>query len=230
MGAGAIMMTALVLTGEIRARVVPVAAEFENCGQGLREGGDVKLRGVLVGTIGPIELVNEGGDCRVGLDLKPDDVELIPADAGAEIRAKTIFGEKWVEMVVPESSTAGTIQEGDVIPKDRTADPLEVETILNVALPLLDAVDPEYLAGALEALAEGFVGHEDAVITGIDRGIVALEAPRDNQDDLIEGISQLEESGEVLTDIDVDPLRTLANLDDLNLVTSSHSALINENL
>lgn len=226
---GSVVLTGLFLTGKVRSRVVPVSAEFENCGQGLREGGDVKLRGVLVGRIGTLELADEGGDCIVNLDLFPADVDLIPADSGAEIRAKTIFGEKWVEIVVPEGGGA-PIAAGDVIPKERTSDPLEVETILNVALPLLDAVDPEHLAGALEALAEGFVGHEDAAIKGLDRGIDALEVPLANQGELKEGIDQLAESGDVLTDIDDDLLRALANLDELNRFTTSNSALINENL
>lgn len=230
LGAGSIVVTGLFLTGKVRPRFVPIAAEFENCGQGLREGGDVKLRGVLVGRIGTLELTGEGSDCRVGLDLFPADVDLIPATASAEIRAKTIFGEKWVEIVVPEDSGGERIAEGDVIPKERTSDPLEVETILNVALPLLDAVDPEHLAGTLEALASGFVGHEDAAITGIDRGIDALRVPLENRGELNEGIDQLAESGEVLTDIDDDLMRALANLDELNRFTSANSALIKENL
>ena len=230
MGAGSIVLTGLFLTGKVRPRVVPIAAEFENCGQGLREGGDVKLRGVLVGRIGTLELTGEGSDCRVGLDLFPADVDLIPATSSAEIRAKTIFGEKWVEIVVPDGSDAEPIAEGDIIPKERTSDPLEVETILNVALPLLDAVDPEHLAGTLEALANGFVGHEDAAIKGIDRGIEALQVPLDNRAELNEGIGQLAESGEVLTDIDDDLLRALANLDELNRFTTSNAGLIKENL
>src|SRR5688500_12092369 len=128
MGAGSIVLTGLFLTGKVRPRVVPIAADFENCGQGLREGGDVKLRGVLVGRIGEAELTGQGGGCRINLDLFPEDVDLIPADSGAEIRAKTVFGEKWVEMVVPETG-GEPIKAGDVIPKERTSDPLEVETI-----------------------------------------------------------------------------------------------------
>ena len=104
MGVGMVALTGLVLTGTIKGDVVPATAVFENCGQGLREGGDVKLRGVLVGRIGKLELTGEGSDCRVGLDLFPADTDLIPATAAAEIRAKTIFGEKWVEIVVPEGS------------------------------------------------------------------------------------------------------------------------------
>ena len=230
LGAGSIVLTGLFLTGTVRPHFIATAAEFDNCGQGLREGGDVKLRGVLVGRIGDIQLVNNGSDCRVDLDLFPADTQHIPADATAQIRAKTIFGEKWVELMIPDDSGEERIAAGDVIPKDRTIDPLEVETILNVALPLLDAVDPENLAGTLEALANGFVGHEDAAIRGLEAGIEALEVPLDNRGELNEGIGQLAESGEVLSDVDDDLLRALANLDELNRFTIENAGLIEENL
>ena len=230
MGVGSIAITGLFLTGKVRPRVVPAAADFDNCGQGLRKGGDVKLRGVLVGRIGVIELTGEGGDCRVNLDFFPNDTDQIPANAEAEIRAKTIFGEKWVEIVIPEDPDTQDIAAGDVIPKERTQNPLEVETILNVALPLLDAVDPEHLAGALEALAEGFVGHEDAAIKGLEHGIDALKVQLDNRAELEEGIGQLADSGEVLSDVDDDLLRALANLDRLNRFTIENSGLIEESL
>ncbi len=186
----------------------------------------MKLRGVLVGRIGAIELVGQGRDCRVGLDLFPADTGLIPANIGAQIRAKTIFGEKWVELITPEDPSDDRIAAGDVIPRDRTIDPLEVETILNVALPLLDAIDPEHLAGALDALAGGFVGHEEAAIRGIEQGIKALEVPLENEGLFKEGIDQLAGSGKVLEDVDEDLLAALDNLDDLNRFTVDNSDLI----
>lgn len=226
--AGLIAFTGMTLTGAIKGDVVPAKAMFENCGQGLRVGGDVKLRGVLVGKIAGIRLVDE--DCEVVLDLNPNQVEQIPENVGAEIRAKTVFGEKWVELTFPSDPAEARIAKGDLIPKDRTLDPLEVETILNVALPLLDAIDPEHLAGALNALATGFVGHEDAAIKGINEGIAALEPFNENPDLLRAGIDQLAASSEVLSEVDQDLLAAMANLDDVSRFTVEHEALIEENL
>jgi virulence factor Mce-like protein len=183
---------------------------------------------VLVGRIGKIERVD--GACRIQLELKPDSTDQIPANVGAQIRAKTIFGEKWVELLYPDEPDDQTIAAGDIIPTDRTIDPLEVETILNVALPLLDAIDPEHLAGALEALASGFVGHEDAAIKGIEKGIEALRPLNDNKDLVASGIDQLASSSEVLARVDDDLLRALGNLDDLNRWTTDNQELIKTNL
>ena len=219
--------TGMVLTGAIKSDVVETTAVFDNCGQGIREGGDVKLRGVLVGRISKINLVDS--DCQIVLDLFPESVDQIPENVGAEVRAKTVFGEKWVELLFPEEPADARIASGDNIPKDRTLDPLEVETILNVALPLLDAIDPENLAGALEALATGFVGHEDAAIKGINEGIAALKPFNDNEAALESGIDALADSSAVLADVDDDLLDALDNLDDLNRFTVENEALIEEN-
>lgn len=217
------------LTGNIGQTGTLAAAEFAHCGQGLRVGGDVKERGVLVGMIQSITRLQDG-TCRVGLLLEPGDVDQIPANVGAQIRAKTIFGEKWVELLYPSDPDQARIAEGDTIPQDRTIDPLEVETILNTALPLLDAINPEHLAGALDALAGGFVGHEDAAIQSIEDGIRALEPFNNNEGALREGIEQLARSSEVLDDVDSDLVRALDNLSDLNDFTTANRDLIESNL
>ena len=226
-GVGMVAGTGMVLTGAIKSDVVEATAEFDTCGQGIRQGGDVKLRGVLVGRISDIQL--KDGDCRIVLDLFPESVSQIPENVGAEVRAKTVFGEKWVELLFPDQPAEARIAAGDNIPKERTLDPLEVETILNVALPLLDAIDPENLAGALEALAAGFVGHEDAAIKGINEGIAALKPFNDNEKALESGIDALASSSDVLADVDDDLLQALDNLDDLNRFTVENEALIEEN-
>lgn len=227
--AGAVALTGMMLTGNLLQNTRNAFAEFENCGQGLREGGDVKLRGVLVGRIGPLERI-EDGDCSVRMDLFPESIDQIPANAGAEIRAKTVFGEKWVELTYPDDPDDAPIAAGDVIPKERTLDPLEVESILNTGLPLLEAVDPENLSAALEALADGFGGQEDETVRAIRAGIRALEPLNDNKDLLAEGIDQLDKSAEVLDEVDEDLLAALDNLDSVNEFTISNAALIEENL
>lgn len=227
MGAGAIALTGMMLTGALKGEVVNASAIFDKCGQGLRVGGDVKLRGVLVGRIESIEL--REGDCHIGLDLFPESVDQIPANVGAEIRAKTVFGEKWVELLFPGQPEEARIAAGQTIEKEDTLDPLEVETILNVALPLLDAIDPEHLAGALEALAGGFVGHEDAAIAGINAGIDALKPFNRNEGRLKAGIDQLAASADVFAEVDDDLLDALDNLDDVNRFAIENEALIEEN-
>jgi ABC-type transporter Mla subunit MlaD len=117
-----------------------------------------------------------------------------------------------------------------VIGIDETTDPLEVETILNTGLPVLQAIDPERLAGALTALTEGFIGNEGDVIQGIRRGNDAL-TPLNRRRALLEkGIRQLAESGEILRRVSPDLLIALDNLTRLNAFTIENQALLAENL
>jgi len=224
---GGVVLTGFFLTGRISAASEPASAIFSNCGQGLREGGDVKTRGVLIGRIETIQR-RDNGDCGVDLALFPDKIQEIPANVGAQIRAKTIFGEKWVELLYPDDPVEARIQPNQEIAE--TIDPLEIETILGLALPLLDAIEPEHLAGALEALAGGFVGHEDAAIRGIESGTEAVRVATENTGLFKKGIDQLADSGEVLDRIDEDFLAALEELDKLNRFTTDSAELIAANL
>ena len=207
---------------------IPAYAEFSICGQGLRERGDVKLRGVLVGIIEGLEKTREGS-CRVELGIFSDSQEQVPANVGAQVRAKTVFGEKWVELLYPEDEVSARLGKGDVITADRTIDPLEVETILNTALPLLEAVDPEDLSTSLKALSTGFVGHEEAAIRGIESGIKALRPLNNNEGLLNEGITQLSETSKTLKNVDDDLFLALDRLDVVQRFTIDKRELIAAN-
>lgn len=226
-GLGLVVLTGLFLTGRITSASQAASAVFGTCGQGLREGGDVKTRGVLIGRINGITRL-DNGDCNVSLALFTDKAEAIPRNVGAQVRAKTIFGEKWVELLYPDDPDDEPIEPGQEIAE--TIDPLEVETILNTALPILNAIDPEHLAGLLDALANGFVGHEDAAIRGIESGTEAVRVANENRALFSKGIDQLNEAGEVFDEVDTDLLAALDKLDELGRFTSEHSDLVAQNL
>ncbi|MEA2452058.1 MAG: phospholipid/cholesterol/gamma-HCH transport system substrate-binding protein [Actinomycetota bacterium] len=222
-----VVLTGLFLTGRITSASQSATAVFGNCGQGLREGGDVKTRGVLIGRINGIARLDDG-DCSVSLALFPDKVDTVPRNVGAQVRAKTIFGEKWVELLYPDDPDPQSIEPGQEIAE--TIDPLEIETILNTALPILDAIDPEHLAGLLDALASGFVGHEDAAIRGIESGTEAVRVANENRALFSKGLRQLNESGEVFDKVDTDLLAALDKLDELGRFTKENSELLAQNL
>lgn len=226
-GLGLVVLTGMFLTGRITSASQPASAIFGTCGQGLREGGDVKTRGVLIGRINGIERL-DGGECSVSLALFPDKADTVPGNVGAQVRAKTIFGEKWVELLYPDDPDEDPIEPGQEIAE--TIDPLEIESILNTALPILNAIDPEHLAGLLEALAGGFVGHEEAAIRGIESGTEAVRVANENRALFSKGIDQLNEAGEVFDEVDSDFLAALDRLDELNRFTTENSELVAQNL
>ena len=68
--------------------------------------------------------------------------ESIPADVTAAILPKTLFGEKYVSLEVPDGEATGAdpIQAGAVIKQAEVA--IEVEEVLNDLFPLLRTVQP----------------------------------------------------------------------------------------
>ena len=213
--AGALALTWVFLQGGFQTGM-PVGAVFSGrgVGQQLRAGGDVKIRGVLVGRISDIELEDDG---NARLDLLLDEDLDIPADVVAEIRSKTVFGEKWVELIPPaDPSTSDLLAPGSEIPDERTKEPLELERSLQLGHDLLARLPLRDLTTVFSTLAEGFTGSEADARQALDRGIVALRAVNDRSDDLDLALVQLRQTAEWLDENDGDVVSFMESLDDAN--------------
>jgi phospholipid/cholesterol/gamma-HCH transport system substrate-binding protein len=131
--------------------VVMVNLETDRIGSQLQEASDVKIRGLIVGEVR--EIITTGDGATLKLALKPESIGEIPADVSARLLPKTLFGERYVDLVVPEQATGRVIAEGDTISQDRTTVAIELEQVFEDLLPLLRTVRPEKLAATLNALA-----------------------------------------------------------------------------
>lgn len=182
-------------------------------GQQLPIGGDVKVRGVLVGRIDNIRL-DKDGNAVVEMRLRREN---LPASSRAEIRSKTVFGQKWVELIPPDNPlTNETLVAGSVIPDERTVEPLELERALQLGHDLLDAVPLRELTTVFNSLARGFSGQEDDAIRAMERGLVALRAVNAKSDKLDLSLRQLREFSQWLNDNDDDLLSFMESLDSAN--------------
>jgi virulence factor Mce-like protein len=135
--------------------VVPVTLETDHVGNQLRAGADVKLRGVIVGEVRAIR--PDGDHAVLDLALDPGHVARIPANVSARLLPKTLFGERYVALLVPEHPGA-PLREGSVIAQDRTASAIEIEQVLDNLMPVLQAVQPEKLATTLNAMSTALEG------------------------------------------------------------------------
>ena len=130
-----------------------LVGRFDAAGQGLlagNDGSDVQIRGVDVGRVSGIELVD--GDAVVTVTMK--DGEKVPRDAVAVIRPKTLFGEKFVDLEMePEAERDGPFLEpGDEF--SETLGGFELERVLSELYPILEAIDPADLGVVLGELAD----------------------------------------------------------------------------
>ena len=214
--AGAIAMTWVFLQGGFEGGV-PVRALFSapGVGQQLPEGGDVKIRGVLVGRIASISIDGEG-NAELLLRLDEEESEL-PASTTAEIRSKTVFGQKWVELIPPADVSSGeTLAQAGVIPDSQTKEPLELERALQLGHDLLSEIPLDDLAVVFNELADGFSGSEEAAGQAIDRGLVALKAVNAEAGNFDSSLRQLREFSEWLADNDQTLLGFMSSLDSAN--------------
>src|SRR5690242_3705234 len=162
-GVGFIVVVALLVGLSVAAfqkrftPVVTVTLLTDRVGSQLQTSSDVKLRGLIVGEVRRVETTGRGA--RLVLALDPDLVGMVPADVSARLLPKTLFGERFVDLVSPRAgSPARHLREGDVIRQDRTAVAIELEKVFDDLLPLLRTVRPEKLATTLNALASELEG------------------------------------------------------------------------
>jgi phospholipid/cholesterol/gamma-HCH transport system substrate-binding protein len=137
---------------------VEVTLRADHTGNQLLIDSDVKVRGIIVGSV---ESVHSKGDgAIVKLDLDPGRVKDIPSNVKAQILPKTLFGEQYVSLILPRQP-APEIKQGDVIPQDRSKGALETQRVLGDLLPLLTAVSPADLNATLTAVATALGGRGD---------------------------------------------------------------------
>src|SRR5947209_9017476 len=80
---------------------------------------DVKLQGILVGRVSGVHV--SGDHAVMTLQIDKSKIKEIPADVQARILPKTLFGEKFVDLVVPGGgSNATPLKAGAVIGQDRS--------------------------------------------------------------------------------------------------------------
>jgi phospholipid/cholesterol/gamma-HCH transport system substrate-binding protein len=155
-----------------------VVGSFDAAGQGLLPGSDVKVRGVKVGSVRNIELVD--GEAQITMRIY--DGEEIPRDALARIRAKTLFGEKFVDLDLAGTDEAEGpfLQEGDTL--EKTEGGFELEEVLVDTYPILARIDRQELMTVISQLAEGGRGLGEAVNRSIVNGATVSEVFAENAD------------------------------------------------
>ncbi|MGE0214769.1 MCE family protein [Mycolicibacterium sp.] len=137
---------------------------------GLYENGNVTYRGVEVGRVEAVRLSATGVDAVLSLNSDT----AIPADVIAEVHSQTAVGEQFVELV-PRSGEGPALENGDIIPVDRTTLPPDINAVLTATNEGLQAIPHDDLRTAIDEsyTAVGGLGPE---IRRIVNGTTALAA------------------------------------------------------
>jgi len=137
-----------------------VTLQTSKIGLQLPSRADVKVRGVIVGEVLEFDSTSEGG-AELTLGIFPDELDTIPANVTGSIVPKTLFGEKYVALEIPESPAGDHIEAGATI--ERTDVSIEVEEVLSDLYPLLRTVQPAEINKTLNALATALEGRGELI-------------------------------------------------------------------
>src|SRR4051794_11289738 len=115
-----------------------VTVHLDRAGLQLLNGSDVKMRGIIVGSVEDISSTGDGADLK--LRMSPGWTQRIPSNVTVRLLPKTLFGEKYVDLVPPPDPSARTLADGAVIDQDQTRPTLEIDQALDDLLPMLRTV------------------------------------------------------------------------------------------
>lgn len=133
-----------------------VSLHISRAGLQLLPGSDVKVRGLIIGDVSSIS--SDGSGAVIHLRLDPKQAKRLPDNVSARLLPKTLFGEKYVDLVLPKQPSGRHLGNGAVIPEDRSQPALEINAALNDLLPMLRSVEPAQLNQTLTALATALQG------------------------------------------------------------------------
>ena len=147
-------------------RNTTIVIEADRAGLQPAKFGDVRVNGALVGQVRGIE--QDGKNARIEVALRPEAADDIPENVNVEILPTTLFGQKFISFVMPDDPAQASLEDGDVISKDRVDTNVELSQILADLFPLLRAVRPADLNTTLNALATALEGRGEQVGETLD--------------------------------------------------------------
>jgi phospholipid/cholesterol/gamma-HCH transport system substrate-binding protein len=161
---GTLLLVALVILAYLAVQVgafrmqagtFRVQAVFENAG-GVVEGAVVSVAGVDVGTVDRIWVQGN----QAWMELVIDEDLQVPWDTRAAIRARSVLGEKYVQLL-PSASPGALLAQGDRIVA--TEGQVEIDEMVNNMGPLVQAMDPDQMAELISTLSQALADDPERV-------------------------------------------------------------------
>jgi phospholipid/cholesterol/gamma-HCH transport system substrate-binding protein len=133
----------------------------DRAGLSMDKGGKVTYNGVEIGRVASIQQVKLDGQpkAKFTLDVDPKYLRLIPQNVDAQIKATTVFGNKYVSFTSPKNPSPQRITSQDVI--HASAVTTEFNTLFETVVSISEKVDPIKLNETLSATAQALDGLGD---------------------------------------------------------------------
>jgi phospholipid/cholesterol/gamma-HCH transport system substrate-binding protein len=135
----------------------------DRAGLSMNSGDKVTYNGVEIGRVASIQEVNQGGvpKAKFTLDVDPKYIKLIPANVDAQIKATTVFGNKYVSFTSPPDPKAARVNPSTPITVNTGGVTTEFNTLFQTVVSISEKVDPVKLNETLAATAQALDGLGD---------------------------------------------------------------------
>ena len=107
---------------------------------GLQKGDDVRIAGVIVGSVKDIAVVERN---QAQVDFEVDSTLRLPGTTTAAVLYKNLIGQRFLSLAQGPGDPAAALAPGGQIPVDHTTPPLNLTTLFNGFQPLFTALDPD---------------------------------------------------------------------------------------
>lgn len=180
---------------------------------GLLPGDDVRIAGVVVGSVVDIEVVDQ----RIAqVNFTVDSDQKLPASANATIRYRNLIGQRYVSLDQGAGPTGELLPADGQIPLERTRPALNLTVLFNGFQPLFQGLDPEQINKLSMEIVQVLQG-EGGTVQSLLASTASLTNSIADRDQVI---------GQVITNLNLVLQTVNANDQGLNELISSLQALV----
>jgi phospholipid/cholesterol/gamma-HCH transport system substrate-binding protein len=175
-------------------------------------GSKVTYNGVEIGRVVDIAPIERDGtqEAKVSLDVNRQFIHLIPVNVDAEIKATTVFGNKYIAFSSPKDPASQRITPSDQIVAKRVT--TEFNTLFETVVSVAKQVDPIKLNQTLTATAQALDGLGERFGQSIENGNAILDQVNPLMPRLREDNQRLADLADVYADAAPDLFDGLNNL------------------
>ncbi|OBH78701.1 MCE family protein [Mycobacterium scrofulaceum] len=174
-------------------------------------GSKVTYNGVEIGRVASISEIERDGipAAQFVLNVNPKWIDLIPANVDANIKATTVFGNKYVSLTSPKKPTPQRITPQHVI--DARSVTTEFNTLFETLTSITEKLDPVKVNLTLAAAAQALTGLGDKFGQSIVNANAILDDINPQMPQIRHDIQQLAALGDVYANAAPDLLNALNN-------------------
>ncbi|MEV0671170.1 MCE family protein [Mycobacterium sp. NPDC050441] len=180
-------------------------------GLSMDPGSKVTFNGVPIGRLSSVDVVtvDDNPEAKLTLDVKPQYLKLIPENVSAELRATTVFGNKYISFLSPPNPSKERLSPSTPIRAQGVT--TEFNTLFETITAISEQIDPIKLNQTLTATAQALDGLGDKFGQSIVNGNDILSDLNPRMPQIRRDIAGLADLGEVYANAGPDLFDGLTN-------------------